>query len=1292
MCGGGSSTSSTTIPPEVLARYNAVNARAEDVAKTPFQPYTGDFVADLTPTQTAGIYNTSAAATQAQPYYAAATGLTMSGAQDVGKLTPEQIQAYQNPYTQSVVDPTIKALQQQQGEQLSQQQGNAIKSGAAFGERSGLQRAQLMGQQNLAMSQAISPLYQKGYEQAVQTAQGQQGVQAADLTRRAAIGQQIAGIGTAAQTAGLQGAQAQIGAGTLEQQTQQAQKTADYNQFLQERGYDFQTAQFLANIAMGTGALTGSSTTTSGGGGFFSDERLKHDAHKIGETNDGLPIYSFKYNGDNKTQIGLMAQDVEKKRPEAVGLAPAADGRMYKTVDYDKATRHAKEYGGGLMGSYDPSSMGGAVGQENMGQGYADGGMPGSGGNPGVVSWVPAPNLPVGKLLTSPSANKNQSSGLASAAQTGTQLAGLAKAGGEGYDWLKKKMAANGGLIVPRHAYATDGSVDDTDDIPYNPQKIKQGKDPLADVVASGAKHIGSLSKSGPGGGGGQQSGLSQLAGGLGAAKTIFDVGSSAAAAAPEFLTALMAFSDKRLKHDTHKIGETNDGLPIYSFKYNGDDRTQIGLMAQDVEKKRPEAVGLAPAADGKMYKTVDYERAVRAYGGLVPREHHDGEDGNVVGEAPKYRIEPQNKEDMDPHWQNLVDRIYGGEGGRNEAGEPRYNIRQGGQETFDPELGHPGRGPARGGESSAAGAGQFIHDTWHRVTGGAPMTKGYQDAATKQLAMQDYKARTGRDLDADLREQGTSPEILRTLSPTWTSLDKHPSPTGLVGRGESRRASYNGKDAGQASLGDVIGEYAPSGMPTSSNFWVPLVSGVGSMLASKNPTLGGAIGEGLVGGVAGYAAQQNHQMAAAKQVFDLVKDRFQETLDSNNKVVFKNKMTGDLVTPGQVQAAVARMLKSAGVDPESYGVTSGGLQPVTPAKIEAGPTKVAETTTEGPKRPEIPAGRQGAPATKTETATPKLSEKPPEEWSPTEIDRDVRDNGPKYGLEGSENPKVIQSRIDQMKARAAGMASINPAEASNLNQQAQQEQTRLDALVKHAGSQQLAINQELAKQRLGNSDEFAKAVLKRDETYHRAKSELLEISRLQGEGLNTGYGSEALRNMASLVKTLTGQDIKVSDPASFDYASKIAMQQITNNLAAAGLQRAPRAGIEVERKITPGTPVDPGAIYQLLGQTLGDMEYIRDRDREYMTKHRGKDPASFSFNYNDKMGDEGYNRAIAKGFNQLEIPNDKSIRKTIDSLAKKYVPYGYDPTKAGSGNRPAAQETPAPGTTTTNVPYKVLD
>ena len=158
---GGKSTTSTqtvTIPKEVLARYNAVNARAEEVAKQPFQKYEGQFVAGLTDLQKQGMAGVSSAANMAQPYYQTAADMTKAGSQAVGPLTADQIKQYENPYTSSVVDATMKAMRQQQGQDLAQQQAQAIKSGGFGGDRAGIARAVSMGQQDLARAQAESGL------------------------------------------------------------------------------------------------------------------------------------------------------------------------------------------------------------------------------------------------------------------------------------------------------------------------------------------------------------------------------------------------------------------------------------------------------------------------------------------------------------------------------------------------------------------------------------------------------------------------------------------------------------------------------------------------------------------------------------------------------------------------------------------------------------------------------------------------------------------------------------------------------------------------------------------------------------------------------------------------------------------------------------------------------------------------------------------------------------------------------------------------------------------------------
>lgn len=81
----------------------------------------------------------------------------------------------------------------------------------------------------------------------------------------------------------------------------------------------------LFSSIVGAGAQIGAAKILA------SDRNVKTDIKKVGKTNAGLPIYTFKYKGENTTQMGVMAQDVEKKNPKAVGLINGIKG-----VDYSK--------------------------------------------------------------------------------------------------------------------------------------------------------------------------------------------------------------------------------------------------------------------------------------------------------------------------------------------------------------------------------------------------------------------------------------------------------------------------------------------------------------------------------------------------------------------------------------------------------------------------------------------------------------------------------------------------------------------------------------------------------------------------------------------------------------------------------------------------------------------------------------------------------------------------------------------------------------------------------------------
>jgi hypothetical protein len=79
--------------------------------------------------------------------------------------------------------------------------------------------------------------------------------------------------------------------------------------------------------------------------------------------------------------------------------------------------------------------------------------------------------------------------------------------------------------------------------------------------------------------------------------------------------------SDERLKEgpdggEPVKVGELDNELPVYAYRFKDGGPTQIGLLAQEVEKMHPEAV----AYDRAGLRHVDYGRAVMPMGGAFGR------------------------------------------------------------------------------------------------------------------------------------------------------------------------------------------------------------------------------------------------------------------------------------------------------------------------------------------------------------------------------------------------------------------------------------------------------------------------------------------------------------------------------------------------------------------------------------------------------------------------------------------------------------------------------------------------
>jgi len=205
----------------------------------------------------------------------------------------------------------VNATQNQFNNQNQQaQQGltsNAIAQGALGGNRVGVAQANLAGQQQLAQAPVIAGLYNQSYQQGLQTA-----AQQYQQNPLAAAGS-LANFGISGQGAALSGAGAQLGAGTLQQQNQQAADTANYGQYQQAQAYPYQQTQWLAGLDTGVGSQLGGTSS--------------------GSTTAPAPNQTSQYLGAGIAAAGLFLKDGGRVNRASGGVVPQhmADGGVSGT-------------------------------------------------------------------------------------------------------------------------------------------------------------------------------------------------------------------------------------------------------------------------------------------------------------------------------------------------------------------------------------------------------------------------------------------------------------------------------------------------------------------------------------------------------------------------------------------------------------------------------------------------------------------------------------------------------------------------------------------------------------------------------------------------------------------------------------------------------------------------------------------------------------------------------------------------------------------------------------------------
>lgn len=275
--GGGTQTSTQTNTMDPFIKGLLTNSanRAQSIADRPFESYMGQGFAPLSQNQRTaltGAQNLNAAG-------APAIDMGINGAGGLLNYNPQQVGgsnftnmlgAYQNPYTDQVVDRSLADIERQRQMAMGSNTDQAIasKAFAGAGSRRGVADALTNEAYGRIAGDTAANLRNQGFNTSAGLAQ-QAGManQSADL----------AGAGVRSNASGLLGSLGQqqfnngLGyvnaltqTGAMEQQTQQGQNQFDYNEFLRRMNYPAQ-GQTLINQSLGMLPSGGTTTTTQPG-------------------------------------------------------------------------------------------------------------------------------------------------------------------------------------------------------------------------------------------------------------------------------------------------------------------------------------------------------------------------------------------------------------------------------------------------------------------------------------------------------------------------------------------------------------------------------------------------------------------------------------------------------------------------------------------------------------------------------------------------------------------------------------------------------------------------------------------------------------------------------------------------------------------------------------------------------------------------------------------------------------------------------------------------------------------
>jgi len=361
---GGSTTQDS---PQTIAASNDALGRAQTIAATPYQPYTGQVVQPMSASEQQGkaqAYPESALNKQASSLYSQAAG-DIAG---IKQYNNDSIKSYMDPYVQATLNPVLNQENINYATQRSALENS--KAGAFGGDRSALEERSLEAAHSQATEKDIGDAYSAAYTNAQKAFFQDQDKQINAAKALTDVGGNVSRLNT-------QQIQDLMATGGLERVLGQQQLNFNLDTFT--KGQQWSTTQLqplLQAIAASKGTQTqtslygpptnvagtaiGAAATVAGAyftgnkqsqgpdttplenqsvqaatdmgnsvdtsldlsGDTSSDQRLKTDIVQIGYLPSGIPWYEFRYVYDPSRRVhqGVLAQEVLPVFPQAVRI------------------------------------------------------------------------------------------------------------------------------------------------------------------------------------------------------------------------------------------------------------------------------------------------------------------------------------------------------------------------------------------------------------------------------------------------------------------------------------------------------------------------------------------------------------------------------------------------------------------------------------------------------------------------------------------------------------------------------------------------------------------------------------------------------------------------------------------------------------------------------------------------------------------------------------------------------------------------------------------------------------